>query len=391
MGALTMLLFAILAAGILTMWVPARWALTIFQVAILTLAAYRIVARWRSGQGIAFDPGGLVLAAVIAWGGLQLLAGWTVDAFRTQETMLDWTVTLAAFALALEFAADHRHRDRFLTCVAIFATGLSVLGMLTAFSSPPGVIVWWIDVGTQVSTLGPFVYRNQYAAFIEVALPIALVRAFADRELTWLWIAAAGLMFSSVVAAGSRTGAALCLAEVLLIPLLLRGRGAWRVILGIVASVAALTLVAGWQSLWARFQEPNPYGLRWNLLQSSIEMWKQRPLTGWGLGTWSEVYPGFARYDDGTFVNQAHNDWAQWAVEGGIPLLLALLLLLLRVVKPSFRCVWGLGILAVFSHCLVDYPMQQRPALAVFFFVMLGMTMQSESLRSPLKSDPPTT
>jgi hypothetical protein len=30
------------------------------------------------------------------------------------------------------------------------------------------------------------------------------------------------------------------------------------------------------------------------------------------------------------------------------------------------------GMLFVFAHCLVDYPMQQRPALAAFFFAMLG-------------------
>jgi hypothetical protein len=31
------------------------------------------------------------------------------------------------------------------------------------------------------------------------------------------------------------------------------------------------------------------------------------------------------------------------------------------------------GILTVFLHCLVDYPMQQRPALAAFFFGLAGV------------------
>ena len=34
--------------------------------------------------------------------------------------------------------------------------------------------------GSDVRTLGPFVYYNQYAAFIEAVLPIALVRAILD-------------------------------------------------------------------------------------------------------------------------------------------------------------------------------------------------------------------
>ncbi len=379
-----MLLFSILAAGICTMWIPAHWALSAFQVAILTLAGFRIVGRWREGRGIALDPSGAAIAFVILWGALQLAFGWTVDAFRTQETMLDWTVYLAAFALALE----QRRSDRFLTASVILATALSVLAMLTVFSSPPGVIAWLVDVGTGVSTLGPFVYRNQFAAFVEAVLPIALLRAFTDPRRAWLYTISTGLLFASVVASGSRTGTILCTAEVLLILILLRGRRAWRIMLGIAASLAALTLVAGWQSLWNRFQEANPYGLRWNLLQSSIQMFKERWLTGWGLGTWSEVYPGFARYDDGTFVNQAHSDWAQWTTEGGVLLMAAILIPVLRAIRPAVRSVWGLGIVAVFLHCLVDYPMQQRPALATFFFAMLAITLQADP--GTLKSAPPT-
>jgi hypothetical protein len=36
------------------------------------------------------------------------------------------------------------------------------------------------------------------------------------------------------------------------------------------------------------------------------------------------------------------------------------------------RSVWGVGVLAVFVHSLVDYPLE-RPALAGFFFVFLGV------------------
>jgi O-antigen ligase len=381
-----MILFLILVAGLLTMWVPARWALSAFQVAMLSLGAARIVARWRSGQGIAFDATGIALAGVITLGALQLLTGSTVDAFRTQEEMLGWTVNLVGFAVALEWAASHRQRERFLTWMLAFAAGLSVLAMLTAFSSPPGVIAWWMDVGTQVPTLGPFVYRNQWAAFVEVILPLALVRAFIDRERTWVYTTAAGLLFASVIAAGSRTGAVLCSFEVLLVLVLIGGRRAWPVVAGILASVGGLTVIAGWEPLWSRFQEPNPYGLRWDLLRSSIEMWKARPFTGWGLGTWSQVYPGFARYDDGTFVNQAHNDWAQWTAEGGILLLALMLFVAIRVLRPAWRSVWGLGMVAVLAHCLVDYPMQQRPALATLFFVMLGLAMRGGESGPPLKS-----
>ncbi|HLW75650.1 MAG TPA: O-antigen ligase family protein, partial [Bryobacteraceae bacterium] len=114
------------------------------------------------------------------------------------------------------------------------------------------------------------------------------------------------------------------------------------------------------------------YAVRSELVRSSMEMIRDRPLMGFGLGTWAAAYPQYAHFDDGNFVNQAHNDWAQWAVEGGLPLLALMLAVVALRARAAVRSLWGIGMLAVFVHCLVDYPMQQRPALAAFFFAMLG-------------------
>jgi len=149
------------------------------------------------------------------------------------------------------------------------------------------------------------------------------------------------------------------------------------------AVVVIMTLAAGWESLWLRLQEPNAYALRANLLRSSVTMFARRPLTGWGLGTWSSAYPGYALFDDGTFVNQAHNDWAQWAAEGGIPFLTLMLFVAASTVRPALRSLWGIGTVIVFIHCLVDYPMQQRPALAAFFFSMLALVLRSAPENNP--------
>jgi len=145
------------------------------------------------------------------------------------------------------------------------------------------------------------------------------------------------------------------------------------VLLASMSTLLVLGAVAGWDVIWKRLQEPRPYALRKDFLLSSLEMVRDRPLTGFGLGTWSEVYPGFARFDDGLFANQAHNDWAQWAAEGGIPFLLLMIGVAGGAVRPAFRSLWGLGLLAMFVHGLIDYPMQQRPALAAFFFALLGI------------------
>jgi O-antigen ligase len=372
-----MLLAAILFLGILSMWEPARWALSAFQVAVFLLAAASLVRR----RTIAVHPVAVLLGLAAAWGLLQVASGWTVDRFKTLNEVLNWTVNLAVFALALEASSDSRRRERLLTAVLWFGTALAAVSMLTVFSSPPGKAFWIFDARSDLRTLGPFVYYNQYAAFMEAVLPLALVRAILDPKRRALYSVMGALLLASVVAGGSRMGTFLCLAEVLVVPLaalaqgLVSRRTIARVLLLSVSTLAVLGAVAGWDIIWKRLQEANPYAVRQGFLLSSLEMIRERPLRGFGLGTWSEVYPGFARFDDGRFANQAHNDWAQWAAEGGLPFFLLMLGVAGAAVRPAFRSLWGLGLLAVFVHCAVDYPMQQRPVLAAFFFAMLGILM----------------
>jgi hypothetical protein len=374
-----MLLAAILFLGILTLWVPARWALTTFQLAIFASAAVHIVRSKR----IALHPTMVLLGAAVVWGLIQAFAGWSVDRLKTLNEVLNWTTYLAVFSLGLELARARQRRERFLSALLWFGTALAAVSMLTVFSSPEGVVFWLFHAGSDRRTLGPFVYYNQYAAFIEAVLPLALVRAILDQRRRMLYSVIGALLLASVVAGGSRAGTILCLVEVVVIPMIALGQGlisrraAGRVLLASVSTLVVLGAVAGWDVIWKRLQEPNPYALRKDLLLSSLEMVRNRPLTGWGLGTWPEVYPGFARFDDGLFANQAHNDWAQWAAEGGIPFLLLMMGAVAGAVRPAFRSLWGLGLLAVFVHCFVDYPMQQRPALAAFFFALLGIVTGS--------------
>jgi O-antigen ligase len=117
----------------------------------------------------------------------------------------------------------------------------------------------------------------------------------------------------------------------------------------------------------------DPFGGRREFLASSVAMVKDRPAMGFGLGNWPRAYPAYALFDDGTYVNQAHNDWMQWAVEGGLPFLAMLLWLAGMVLPAAWKSVWGIGLVSLWVHCLVDYPMQQRPAVGAWFFALLGL------------------
>ena len=376
-----MWLSAILCFGVLTLWVPARWALSVFQVALFALAASRIVQR----RSVGLHFVGCLLVAAVAWGGLQVAAQWSVDRVTTLEATLNWVANLAAFALAGDLYQNAEERERFLRSALIFTGILAVASIFTFLTSPVGKAFWVFETGSESRTLGPFVYKNQYAAFVEAVLPLAMLGVIRDRRRWVLHAAIVATLFASVVTGGSRMGSILCLAEILVIPVIafsrgmIDGRALARVVLGSLGAVVVFTGIVGWETLWKRLQEPNPYAVRLDLVQSSINMARDRPLTGFGMGTWPEAYPGYARFDDGTFVNQAHNDWAQWADEGGIPFLSLMLAIAGWSMRPAVQSLWGVGILCVWIHGLLDYPMQQRPALTVFFFTLLGALSSYEN------------
>jgi hypothetical protein len=100
-------------------------------------------------------------------------------------------------------------------------------------------------------------------------------------------------------------------------------------------------------------------------------MIKARPWLGYGMGAWRPVYPQFARFDLASVANEAHDDWLQWAAEGGIPFAGLMALLGISLVRPAVRSVWGLGFPVVLLHSFVDYVLRE-PALAFLWFAVGG-------------------
>jgi O-antigen ligase len=367
----------LLCFGILTLWITERWALSIYQAAALgacaawgiRLLVRPVPVRWSSLL--------IPVALVPLWGLAQATFGLTIYPWETWNAVLNWTANLAIFFLSLQIGGERRSRERFLRWLLYFGAAVSVLATVQMFTSG-GKIFWLFPSGYSDFVLGPFVYKNQYAAFIESVLPLALYQGVTSKKPFAYWIMA-GAMVASVLASASRTGTLLVIAEVIIVPLLASWRGrlplqtaALALGSGVAVSVV-FTAVVGWSVIWNRFQENDPYEIRREMLRSSIQMVHARPATGFGLGTWPTAYPAFALYDDGLFANQAHNDWAQWAVEGGLPLLAAMSIFAVLVARLVWNSLWGFGLISVMLHSLVDYPMQQRPALAGWFLALAGV------------------
>jgi O-antigen ligase len=140
------------------------------------------------------------------------------------------------------------------------------------------------------------------------------------------------------------------------------------------------TAVVGWAVLWARFQDPDPLKGRREMLASTISMIEARPYMGFGLGNFPTVYPKYASVDFGAIVNHAHNDWAEWAADGGIPFSLLLLSIAIWGLRKAAGFPWGIGIFAVFVHSVVDFPLQD-PLLALWLFALVGVLSAESAAR----------
>jgi O-antigen ligase len=372
------LAFACLLAGaLLTLWAP-RWALAAVQIGLCLLTALWLAAMVRQQEPVRFDRLLVPLALAALWGWIQIAAGHTVYRWATEQAALDWFFRLLACLLALQLFQAGARRRRLLGGLVWFGFAVSVAASLQRFTAP-GKIFWLFDTGGIQGAMSPFVYYNQYAAFIETVLPVALVRALTERPRAWLYGMMAAVMIASVVASESRAGAFLVAAETIAFfglagrrALAPRRNLAWAAA-GVVMLALAFAAAMGWTPLWAKLRRADPWGERRLLTLASIEMALERPWFGFGLGTWSVAYPAYARFDDGLFDNQAHNDWAQWAAEGGLPFLAAMVAVAALLAVRARRSVWGLGLLAVLAHCLVDYHFQQRPAFGYYYFALAGV------------------
>lgn len=377
------LLALILFWVVLTTWVPNRWTFDFAALAIFALAgAWAVHFTWRP-CALRVSPILIPLAGAVAIGLLQLLTAHTVNRWETCNAVLKWSVYLAAFFVASQIGGAPGLTQAFRRGLLYFGFALCVLGAVQFYTAPYRYF-WVFESGfSHGPVFGPFPNPDRYAALIELILPLALFEALTDRRRMLLGAVMAGTMVASVVAGASRAGSLLVVVESAAILLLAarRGLGSARKVSITLAALLmlftlAFTAVVGWNRLSDKLRAPDPYRARREMLTSAIAMARVKPLTGFGLGTFATVYPEYAVCDWGVEVDHAHNDWAEWADEGGLPFLGCLLAVALWSAPRLMRSLWGLGVLAVWLHACVDFPMQV-PALALWLFVLLGCACQS--------------
>jgi O-antigen ligase len=362
-----------LLAGILVDWSPHYWRVGVAVAGIsLVGAIWALTARQVELRGQT-----ILVALIAAWGPMQLALHISRVPWFTAQRSIEWALGAVCFILGSQILTGRRSRNAFLDLMLWAITFLAVAAMIQMYTSP-GRVFGIIPVADGV--VGTLYYKNWFAALMELGAPIALWQVYNGKIVTGGLCYAA--MFAATLTSASRTGVILLMTEFLVaLMLLVMGRrmklkSALSVVAILALLVAAAAGVAGTGEILKRLEESNPYALRGTLLASTLKMIPGHPWLGSGMGTWPSEYPGFATYDWNLYVNAAHNDWAQWASEGGMPFLVLMAALVIWLAKPSVQSVWGLGVLSVMVHSSVDYPLQD-PSLAFLWFTLAGALTQT--------------
>jgi hypothetical protein len=375
-------LILLLIFSTVTMFVRDAWALQSFQIGVFALLAIYLVAgigRWQ--EYVAGGVAPFLVYLIPVWGLVQLLAHTTASSVETRASVLRWGALAGVFFLTQTVAQTREARRHLLSAFLIFATAMAVLCLTQLFTSG-GLVLWYFPSG-YTDVYATFPSYNNYAQFVEIALPIALWRGLREGWRSWWYSIPGGLLYGSVIGSASRAGTALCTAELLVMIVIglvrlrdpetgLPTRSTTTMLVLVPVLAAAFTLAVGWERVWERFQQNDPYLVRTEFMLAAVDMAEHRPLIGYGLGTFPEVYQRYAIKDFPFYANHTHNDWAEFAADGGIPFLLLLLIPFLVAVPTAFRNPWGLGLIAIMLHACVDYPFP-RPAVSGWMFLLLGV------------------
>ncbi len=282
--------------------------------------------------------------------------------------------------------------------VSAYGTSIAIFAMLQGLT-PNGRLYWLRTPRFGGWIYGPYVNHNHYAGLMEMLFPVPLAVAFsarATRGNRFLGGLSAMIMASTILLSGSRGGMAALAAQLVLLGVLFyqRKRSTPRcAILALAALVVGLVVWVGGADLTTRLgtfpQETRlelSGGTRINIDRDTLRMFVKKPILGWGLGTFGDVYPQYRSFPTNLILDQAHNDYLQLLVETGTVGFLTMLWFLYLVYRTAIirlrtraesadatlAAVAIVGITGILIHGLVDFNLQ-IPANAAWFFVLCAL------------------
>ncbi|HWR13930.1 MAG TPA: O-antigen ligase family protein [Terriglobales bacterium] len=295
----------------------------------------------------------------------------------------------AAMLVAAGLFVRRRNLHQALTVLAVFGFVLATASILLAFEGSGKIYGLRTVTAKSAAIYGPYANHNHYAGLMEMLTPVtAAVAVLATGPRRWILGFASVIMAVSVAFSGSRGGMIGLAAGGLFISIFLfrdhnRKRGLF--VIGVAtAIVVAMVMMLGTDSIFKRFSE-KPDAYRIAIYKDSLHMFTDKPVAGFGLGTFESAYPRYQSFWTDLRVNHAHNDYLELLVETGFVGFGLATWFLVIVFQNGIRKIrerhdiegrvltLGMmtGIICLLVHSLMDFNLH-IPANALLFFVLCG-------------------
>ena len=355
-------------------------------------------------------------------------SGWRPMTLSPGKTLNSLMSLLVPFAMLLLYAIQTEVDRRRLWFVFAGMIGLSGLLGLMQIAGPNGGPLYLYRITNDGSPVGFFANRNHQAIMLAMILPIVALLVVGStkravqtdrRTLSIGVILAASIsIIPLLLLTGSRAGLlAGTMAMLAVIAIyqfgssnnaqagFLVARSKWQRLLPIAVGIV-LMLVAGLAIYFDRAIALNRLlgddpqgGLRLKVLPTLFDMIPHYMPVGSGFGAFQHVYKVFEPYEllSPAYLNQAHNDWAQFLIEGGLPAVLVLMAFLgwlgrrtqsiVSNVRTGYamplEALTALSIIAILGGAsLADYPLRVPSIMALAAFSCAVLADQSaRSLR----------
>jgi O-antigen ligase len=393
--------FALLLGAPLAFGAVEPWAIFILEAGSILLFA--LWAIWQARSSELQIAGSSAFRPMLAFGGLiifQLAFRQTAYRAATMSTLLLYcSYAILGFLLVQCLQRTWQ--------VHALAGAFSVYGFtLAAFSFVQGITtngkLYWIRTPRFGGWIyGPYVNHNHYAGLMEMLTPFPLIIFLsprAERRHKILAAFAAAVMGSTIFVCGSRGGmAALAVQMIFLLAFVLRkrrDRDKLRAAAMFLALGVALLAFLGGGELMNRVNTISgdmrtelSGGTRLTIDRDCLRIFLQKPLTGWGVGTFAEIYPQFRSFSTSLRIDKAHNDYLQLLVETGALGFVLMAWFLFSVCRAGIRKLknWPddlnaelalaalIAISGILVHSLVDFNLQ-IPANAALFFALCAVS-----------------
>jgi O-antigen ligase len=394
-GVLGLLLFGPLAFGAVE-----AWSTSMVQVGAGVLLALWAVQQAAAGEleilGSPLFLPMLLFAGLILW---QLATGQTAYRAETFSAALLY----GGYGLLVFLVVQCLRRTSQVKALGWALSGygfaIAMFALLQGIASN-GKLYWFRTAQSGGWIYGPYVNHNHYAGLMGMLTPIPLVISFAGglrSPRKTLAAVAAAVMASTIFLSGSRGGmVAFAVQMALLATFLIKRRMNWRaafasgvflvIALGFMAWLGGGELAERMASIHTATRVELSGGTRLTIDRDALNMFAQKPVWGWGLGVFSEIYPQFSSFSSNVPVGMAHNDYLQVLVEMGALGFASVLWFLLTLYRSALAKLnhWPLDIntavtlaatlsvTGILVHSFVDFNLQ-IPANAALFYALCAV------------------